>query len=97
MRRMPSSGRLFDTLILPGPWTTASRLAQVAHVCPAAVCVQLGKVQDAGASLRHAQALGTRWTIRALKAADFAGIGVGAYYLRMNALWDDLRLAGLPE
>jgi len=68
-----------------------------AHVCLAAVCVQLEKMQDASASVRHAQALGTRWTIRTLKIAAFAGIGVGADDVRMNALWDGLRLTGLPK
>ena len=68
-----------------------------AHVCLAAICVQLGKMQEASASIRHAQALGTRWTTRTLKAASFAGIGVGVDDARMNALWDGLRLAGLPE
>jgi tetratricopeptide (TPR) repeat protein len=68
-----------------------------AHVCLAAVSVQLGKMQDASASVRQAQVLGTRWTIRTLKAAAFAGTGVGVDDARMNALWDGLRLAGLPE
>ena len=68
-----------------------------AHVCLAAVCIQLGKMQEASASIRHAQALDTRWTTRTLKAAPFAGIGVGIDDARMNALWDGLRLAGLPE
>ena len=59
--------------------------------------MQLEKMQDASASVRHAQALGTRWTIRTLKIAAFAGIGVGADDVRMNALWDGLRLTGLPK
>ena len=77
--------------------TSLSADFDAAHVCLAAICVQLGKMQEASASIRHAQALGTRWTTRTLKAASFAGIGVGVDDARMNALWDGLRLAGLPK
>lgn len=69
--------------------------------CPyiifAAVCIQLGRLEEASAAIQQAQALGTLWTIRTVKAASYSGIGVGIDDRRMTALWDGLRLAGLPE
>ena len=74
----------------------ADRLALLATVAENGKSVEQ-LIEDASASIRQAQALGTRWTTRTLKAGSFAGIGVGVDDARMHAFWDGLRLAGLAE
>jgi adenylate cyclase len=68
-----------------------------AYILLAALEVAAGSVDDASAAIRQAQALGTRWTVRTLKASILSGAGVGLHDSRMMALWDGLRSAGLPE
>jgi adenylate cyclase len=67
------------------------------HVFLAAVSVALGRMDEARAAIGHARALGTRWTIRTIKAAPFSGIGVGIDDARIAALWDGLRQVGFPQ
>lgn len=69
----------------------------LAHLCLAACLVAESKIEEARAAIKHAQSLGTRWTVRAIKTGTLVGTGVGADEARMAAFWHGLRLAGLPE
>ena len=63
----------------------------------AAALVQLGRIDHARVAIQQARAQGTLWTVGAVKTAVHSGIGVGIDDARMTALWEGLRLAGLPE
>jgi adenylate cyclase len=67
------------------------------HVCLAALSVALGRIDEARAAISHAQSLGTRWTISTIKVSAIPNIGAAHDDARLAALWDGLRLAGLPE
>jgi TolB-like protein/Tfp pilus assembly protein PilF len=63
----------------------------------AAALVQLGHIDQARIAIQQVRALGTLWTVGTVKTAVHSGIGVGIDDARMTALWEGLRLTGLPE
>jgi TolB-like protein len=67
------------------------------YIGQAAALVQLGHIDQARVAIQQARALGTLWTVGTAKTAVHSGIGVGIDDARMTALWEGLRLAGLPE
>jgi len=89
--RYPEAAEVFGKAISISPEFDAPYVAQ------AAALSQLGHIDQARVAILQARAMGTLWTVGTMKTAVHSGIGVGIDDARMTALWEGLRLTGLPE
>jgi TolB-like protein len=67
------------------------------YLALAACHMALGRTAEARQAVGNFLALGSDWTVTRIKESTDSGIGIGIGDARMNAFWDGLLQAGLPE